>query len=140
MLQHQARLATGWPAMVLATTLLAGCATPQADPAAYDASLAPWRGASEELLRSQWGPPQAEGSSGTGRRLTYVTRSGGNPSGATVGISLGGIRLGGSGAVGGGVGVAAPISTGGATCTTHFQVEQGKVVSWTFEGPGCGAR
>lgn len=139
MLQHKARPTTGWLATVLATTLQAGCATPQADPAAYDASLAPWRGATEELLRSQWGPPYAEGSSGAGKRLTYITRSGGNPSGATVGISLGGIRLGGSGAVGGGVGVAAPISTGGATCTTHFQVEQGKVVSWTFDGPGCGA-
>lgn len=127
-----------WP---IAAALLAGCATPpEPDPAAYDASLAPWRGASEELLRSQWGPPVTEASSGAGKRLTYVTRSGGNPSGATIGISLGGIRLGGSGAVGGGVGVAAPISTGGATCTTHFQVEQGQVVSWTFEGPGCGAQ
>lgn len=126
---------------LLATLAAVGCAsTPEPDYAGYDASLAPWRGASEELLRSQWGPPQAESGSGDSRRVTYVTRSGRTPSGATIGLGIGGFRFGGSGSVGGGVGVSAPISTGGAVCTTHFQVEQGKVTSWTFEGPGCGAR
>lgn len=123
------------------TTLLAACAaTPTADPAAYEASLAPWRGATEGLLRSQWGPPSAEHEEGAGRRLTYVTRSGNQPTGATVGIGLGGFSFGGSGGVGGGVGVSAPLATGGALCTTHFLVERGVVQSWRFEGPGCGAR
>ncbi|MFZ5549675.1 MAG: hypothetical protein ACOZJX_13350 [Pseudomonadota bacterium] len=126
---------------LLAAAAAAGCAsTPEPDYAGYDASLAPWRGASEELLRSQWGPPSAETGSGGSRRLTYVTRSASQPTGATIGLGIGGFSFGGSGSVGGGVGVSAPISSSGAVCTTHFQVEQGKVMSWTFEGPGCGAR
>jgi hypothetical protein len=31
------------------------------------------------------------------------------------------------------VGQATPI-----TCTTRFLVEDGKVSTWTFDGPGCG--
>jgi hypothetical protein len=134
-------LRPAWWVGCAAAALGVGCAsTAEPDYRAYDASLGAWRGASEELLRSQWGPPQAESGAGASKRLTYVTRSGGQPTGATVGLSLGGFSFGGNSAVGGGVGVSAPVTTGGAACTTHFQIEQGKVASWTFEGPGCGAR
>jgi hypothetical protein len=131
----------GWWCLGAAAALAAGCAsTPEPDYRAYDASLSAWRGASEELLRSQWGPPQAESGTGANKRLTYVTQSGRNPTGATVGLSLGGFSFGGNSAVGGGVGVSAPVTTGGATCTTHFDIEQGKVTAWAFDGPGCGVR
>jgi hypothetical protein len=131
----------GWLGLAAAAVLAAGCASsPAPDYRAYDASLSAWRGATEELLRSQWGPPQAESGSGASKRLTYVTQGGRQPTGATVGLSLGGFSFGGNSAVGGGVGVSAPVTTGGATCTTHFDIEQGKVASWTFDGPGCGAR
>lgn len=121
---------------------LAGCASapPAGDARAYDESLAPWRGASEALLRSQWGPPQDDAAVGAGRQLTYVTYAPRQPAGATVGISLGGFGFGSRSAVGAGVGVSAPLTVQGPACTTRFLVEQGVVVSWTFDGAGCGAR
>ena len=60
----------------------------------------------------------------------------------TVSFSIGGFGFGGGGhtSVGGGVGVTAPVGQPTPiTCTTRFLVENGKVSTWTFEGPGCGA-
>ena len=58
-----------------------------------------------------------------------------------MGISLGGFGFGGGRmGFGGGVGVSTPIGGSAAQrlCTTRFLVEDGKVSSYTFDGPGCG--
>jgi hypothetical protein len=121
--------------------VVAACATPQSREAAYEQALGQWQGASEDSLRARWGKPFAEEPAGNAKWLTYVVSNGAVPP-PTVSFSIGGFGFGGGGhtAVGGGVGVTAPV--GQATpiiCTTRFLVENGKVSTWAFEGPGCGA-
>jgi hypothetical protein len=120
--------------------LAAGCAAPVSGPAGYEQALAPWQGASEEQLRSRWGTPVAEERIGAGTWLTYVVNNGVVP-GPTMSFSIGGFGFGGGRtSVGGGVGVTTPIGPATPlTCTTRFLVENGKVSTWTFDGPGCGA-
>jgi hypothetical protein len=121
-------------------TLVAGCAAPQSNRDAYEQALSQWQGAPEATLRARWGAPAAEQEAGHGKWLTYVVNSGAVPP-PTVAFSIGGFGFGGGRtSVGGAVGVAAPI--GQATpvaCTTRFLVEDGKVSTWTFDGPGCGS-
>jgi hypothetical protein len=120
---------------------IAGCASRESREAGYDRWLSPWQGASEESLRVRWGRPVSEEAEGSGKRLVYVY-SQPPGSGSTLGISIGGFGIGGGGhtAVGVGVGGTVPLSPGDPqTCTTYFHVEQGKVVSWSFEGAGCAA-
>jgi hypothetical protein len=133
-------------AIALGTALVmalaaAGCASRQSDAAAYEAWLAPWQGASEEALVARFGKPNSEEPAGpNAKHMTYlITRPPGSGSGATIGISIGCFGIGGGGrpAVGGGVGVTAPLTKGPDTCTTTFLVENGKVQSWVFEGGGC---
>ena len=110
--------------------------------AGYDRWLSPWQGASEESLRARWGRPVSEEPEGSGKRLVYVYSQPPGSGGSTLGISIGGFGIGGGGhsAVGVGVGGTVPLSpSGDQTCTTYFHVEQGKVVSWSFEGAGCAA-
>ena len=118
-----------------------GCANSPNREAAYESWLAPWQGASEESLIARWGKPTAEESAGASKHLSYVVIRSDRPTGSTLGISIGGFGIGGGGhtAVGGGVGVTAPLNAAPATCTTTFLVEGGKVVSWVFEGAGCEA-
>jgi len=119
---------------------VAGCATSESRSEAYEKALGQWQGASEQTLRARWGTPVAEEAAGHGKWLTYVVNSGVVPP-PTVGFSIGGFGFGGGRtSVGGGVGVAAPVGQATAvTCTTRFLVEDGKVSTWTFDGPGCGA-
>ncbi len=125
-------------AMALAT--LAGCAAPLSGSAAYEQALSQWQGAPEDTLRARWGTPVAEEQIGHGRWLTYVVHGGATPA-PTMSFSIGGIGFGGGRtSVGGGVGVSAPIGQATpVTCTTRFLVEDGKVSTWTFDGPGCGS-
>ena len=129
-------------AAVLALAVLAaGCAAPQSGSAAYEQALAQWQGAPEDTLRARWGTPVAEEQIGHGKWLTYVVHDGAVPA-STVSFSIGGFGFGGGGhtAVGGGVGVTAPVGQATpVTCTTRFLVEDGKVSTWTFDGPGCGS-
>ncbi|MEO5689731.1 MAG: hypothetical protein ABIR54_20425 [Burkholderiaceae bacterium] len=121
--------------------LVGGCATPESRGTAYEQALSPWQGASEDNLRARWGKPFAEEQIGSGKWLTYVVNSGAVPP-PTVSFSIGGFGFGGGGhtSVGGGVGVTAPVGQATpVTCTTRFLVENGKVSTWTFDGPGCGA-
>ncbi len=124
----------------LVAMLVAGCATPDARSAGYDQALAQWQGASEDTLRARWGKPAAEEPAGHGRWLTYVVYGGAAPPPA-VSFSIGGFGFGGGHtSVGGGVGVSAPVGQPTPiACTTRFLVEDGKVTSWNFDGPGCGA-
>jgi len=129
-------LASGaWCAVAIA----AGCAAPPSGRDAYEQALAQWQGASEEDLRARWGRPASEEQIDHGKWLTYVVTTGVAPA-PTVSFSIGGFGFGGGRTqVGGGVGVTAPV--GQATpiaCTTRFLVENGKVTTWTFDGPGCG--
>ncbi len=118
----------------------AGCATPDSASAAYEQALSQWQGAPEDTLRARWGKPVAEEQIGSGRWLTYVVNNGAVPP-PTMSLSIGGFGFGGGRtSVGGGVGVTTPI--GPATpvaCTTRFLIENGKVSTWTFDGPGCGS-
>lgn len=131
-------------ATALAAALLTGCATRQSRADAYEQALAQWQGASEELLVARWGKPRTDERIGTERWLTYVVdTAGARASGPTVGISIGGFGFGGGRVgLGGGVGVSTPIGGGSAPsrpCTTRFLIEGGKVSTWAFDGPGCGA-
>jgi len=124
-----------------AAVILGGCATSPSRGDSYEQALAQWQGASEELLLQRWGKPQSQEQAGSARWLTYVARNGSVPA-PTVGLSIGGFGFGGGGhsAVGVGVGAAVPVGAPTPiTCTTRFLVENGKVSTWTFDGPGCGA-
>jgi hypothetical protein len=131
---------TAAPTLLLLAALAGGCATPRTGGAAYEQALAQWQGAPEADLRARWGKPVAEEQIGAGKWLTYVVQDGAVPA-PTVSFSIGGFGFGGGHtAVGGGVGVAAPIGPATpVTCTTRFLVENGKVSTWTFDGSGCGA-
>jgi hypothetical protein len=137
--------ATPWPLSLLLATLsllAAGCASRESREAGYDRWLSPWQGATEESLRARWGRPVSEEPEGSGKRLVYVYSQPPGSGGSSLGISIGGFGIGGGGhsAVGVGVGGTVPISPSGPqSCTTYFHVEQGKVVSWSFEGAGCAA-
>ena len=122
------------------TSLAAGCASQQSGREAYDQALAQWQGAPEETLRARWGKPVAEEQIDHGKWLTYFVSSGTAPA-PTMSFSIGGFGFGGGHtAVGGGVGVTAPIGQPTTVgCTTRFLVENGKVTTWNYEGPGCGA-
>ena len=119
---------------------LAGCAAPLSGSAAYEQALSQWQGAPEDTLRARWGTPAAEEQIGHGKWLTYVVNSGVAPA-PTMSLSIGGFGFGGGRtSVGGGVGVTTPIGQASpVTCTTRFLVEDGKVSTWTFDGPGCGS-
>ena len=119
--------------------LVPGCATQESKDAAYDRALAPWQGVSEETLRARWGQPTGVDDTGNGRWLTYIVDApGGDSPRFTIGI--GGFGMGSH--VGAGGGVVAPVGNAGGhaqRCTTRFLIEDGKVSSWTYDGPGCGA-
>ena len=126
----------------LASALVAaagGCATPDSGAAAYEQALSQWQGAPEDTLRARWGKPVAEEQVGAARWLTYVVSNGAVPP-PSVSFSIGGFGFGGGRtSVGGGVGVSTPVGPATAvTCTTRFLVENGKVSTWAFDGPGCG--
>jgi hypothetical protein len=126
--------------LLAAAALGAGCAGPRPDGAAYEQAPSQWQGASEDTLRARWGKPALEEQIGQGRWLTYVVSNGAAPA-PSMSLSIGGFGFGGGGrtSVGGGVGVTTPVGQPTpATCTTRFLVENGKVSTWTFDGPGCG--
>ena len=119
---------------------IAGCATPESRNEAYEKALGQWQGAPEQTLRARWGTPVSEEAAGHGRWLTYVVNNGAVPP-PTMSFSIGGFGFGGGRtSVGGGVGVSAPVGQGTAlSCTTRFLIEDGKVSTWNFDGPGCGS-
>ena len=118
----------------------AGCAAPQSGRDAYEQALAQWQGASEDTLRARWGRPYSEEQIDHGKWLTYVVSSGVAPA-PTVSFSIGGFGFGGGRTqVGGGVGDTTPVGQPTPiACTTRFLVENGRVTTWNFEGPGCGS-
>jgi hypothetical protein len=129
-------------ALLSVGALETGCATAESRNNSYEQALGQWQGASEDQLVARWGKPMSEQptGTGTGKWLTYVVNNGVVP-GPTVGFSIGGFGFGG-GHSGVGLGAGAAVPVGNATalvCTTRFLVENGRVSTWNFDGPGCGA-
>ena len=126
------------PAALLAT----GCVSKASMDATYEASLQRWKGASQADLEATWGKPTLVALGADGLVLTWVVRNDslqdrtGNVAAGTVVVThtAGGGASVGTVVPGAMVPTAVPI-----TCATHFSMKDGRVVSWKFEGLGCGA-
>jgi hypothetical protein len=123
-------------ALALAALSLAGCASRATMDARYDASLQHWKGATRAELLARWGKPMLETIVGGDPVLTWVVHNdfenrgelpvysaSPSPTAPLSHVTVSGMTS-----------VAVPI-----TCTTHFVLKNDRVVSWTFEGLGCGA-
>jgi hypothetical protein len=118
--------------LALLALSLAGCASRATMDARYDASLQRWKGATRAELAASWGKPLLDTAFAGVETLTYVVRDdivdpatlptySNNAAGApTVGVATGA--------------PAVPMR-----CTTRFELRNGVVTSWTFEGLSCGA-
>jgi len=113
--------------------LLAACATAQD----VDKAKSSWQGATyEEVLRA-WGAPARSTTTSDGRYwYTWETASVQQPS-SSVGISLGGMRIGGGGATGVGVGMGVPVGSPPAPerCERTLIFQNGVVVDQSWQGP-----
>jgi hypothetical protein len=119
--------------MVALAALLAACATAQD----VDKAKNSWQGATyEEVLRA-WGAPSASTQTADGRYwYTWITQSSAQPS-SSVGISLGGVRIGGGSATGVGVGMGVPVGSPPPpeSCQRTLIFESGLVVDQSWQGP-----
>ncbi|HYP31937.1 MAG TPA: hypothetical protein VES00_08720 [Burkholderiaceae bacterium] len=116
----------------IAVSMLAGCASRAAMDARHEQSLQRWKGATRAELLAAWGKPLlAKDADGT-ETLTYVTSDDirtpqpmATYSAPTTGAPI----------------VSMPIMapTVPMRCTTRFQLRDGVVTGWTFEGLACGA-
>ena len=118
--------------MVLAA-LLAACAT------AHDVDVAKnsWMGATYEDVLRVWGAPARSTNTADGRYwYTWETVSAVQP-GSSVGFSIGGMRMGGSGAAGVGVGTSVPVGSPPApeSCQRTLIFQNGVVVDQSWQGP-----
>ena len=122
----------------------AGCASKASMDAQYDASLQRWHGATRAELEASWGKPMLAQLGADASVLTWIVRNdlddrdvrGSAPAVVVTHASTGGGGSLGTAVVGQGslAPAAVPI-----TCTTRFTLKDGRVVSWTFDGLGCGA-
>ena len=113
--------------------LLAACAT------AHDVDLAKnsWQGATYEDVLRVWGAPAASTQTNDGRYwYTWITQGSAQPS-SSVGFSIGGMRMGGGGATGVGVGTSMPIGSPPPpeSCQRTLIFENGVVVDQSWQGP-----
>jgi len=119
--------------IVVALAALAACATAQD----VDKAKNSWQGATyEEVLRT-WGAPARSTQTNDGRYwYTWETVSVAQP-GSSVGFSIGGVRLGGGGATGVGVGTSVPVGSPPApeSCQRTLIFENGRVVDQAWQGP-----
>ena len=128
---------------MLVALAASGCASKADMDARYEASLQRWRGATRADLEAAWGKPRLALATPEGDVLTWVVRTdiddrdarGGAPSVVVTRPPNGSGGL-----------TTTSVSTGSMapaqvpiTCTTHFTLKDGRVVSWKFEGLGCGA-
>jgi opacity protein-like surface antigen len=120
--------------VVALAALLAACATAQD----VEQAKASWQGiAYEDVLRA-WGAPARSTKTTDGRDWhTWVTESYAQ-SGSSVGIGLGGFRIGGGGGgVGVGVGGSMPVGDPSppARCERTFVFDNGRVIEQYWAGP-----
>lgn len=121
--RHITRAASALAALLA----VAGCASADMS-ARYEQSLQRWKGATRAELVAQWGPP----AQATDTTLTWVVHHdfenrGVMPMRTSAGIGAPILQS------------ASMTSTTPILCTTHFLLRDGAVVSWTFDGLGCGA-
>jgi hypothetical protein len=126
-----------FPRLLASACVLAGCASHGSMDAAYEQSLAPWKGAPRARLVAQWGTPNLEQRVASGDTvLVYVVHhelesrmqpptyavigSGGRTTTVVTPATN--------------IAPAMPV-----TCTTHFVLKDDVVASWSFEGLACGA-
>ena len=103
-----------------AALALGACATS----ASYDTALQPWKGAQEAELLRGWGAPTRSHEAGGRRFVVYESRRsvhvpGTAPSGTMAGSPAMDIQL---------------------SCTTTFELQDLRVVSWSYQGNDCTAR
>ncbi|MBV9189652.1 MAG: hypothetical protein JO292_00655 [Betaproteobacteria bacterium] len=119
-------------AMALAV-FLAACATAQD----VENAKSSWMGASYEDVLRAWGAPARSTNTADGRYwYTWETVSAVQP-GSSVGFSLGGVRLGGGGATGVGVGTSVPVGSPPPpeSCQRTLIFQNGVVVDQSWQGP-----
>lgn len=119
--------------MVALAALLAACATAQD----VDRAKNSWQGATYEDVLRVWGAPARSTNTSDGRYwYTWETASVVQPS-SSVGISLGGMRIGGGGATGVGVGMGVPVGSPPAPerCERTLIFLNGVVVDQSWQGP-----
>ena len=112
---------------------MAACAT------AHDVDLAKtsWQGATYEDVLRAWGAPARSTNTADGRYwYTWETVSAVQP-GSSVGFSIGGMRIGGGGATGVGVGTSVPVGSPPApeSCQRTLIFQNGVVVDQSWQGP-----
>lgn len=100
--------------------------------AAYDHDLAHWQGATRAQLLADWGEPMLERPDGPGTALVFVGRADmpARPSTPVVVQTPAGPAV---------VTQTTHAPRVPADCTTTFLLRDDRVVSWRFEGVGCGA-
>jgi hypothetical protein len=127
-------------ALALACAVAAsGCASKADMDARYEASLQRWRGATLADLEAAWGQPRLAQGAADGQVLTWVVRvDADDVHGAAPDIAVTHTSNGGVTSTPLGMGALAPAQVP-ITCTTHFTIRDARVVSWKFEGLGCGA-
>jgi hypothetical protein len=125
-------LRTGVP-IVIVVVLLASCATAQDVDRAKDS----WQGATYEDVLRAWGAPVSSTTTTDGRYwYTWVTQSTVQPQ-SSVGVGLGGFRIGGGGGTGVGVGVGMPVGSPQAPerCERTLVFSGGYVTEQHWNGP-----
>jgi len=119
--------------IVVLAALIAACATTKD----VDEAQASWAGASLEDVMKAWGAPARSTKTPDGREWnTWVTES--YPQGgSSVGVGLGGMRVGGGGGVGVGVGMGVPIGAPPPPerCERTLIFTDGKVAEQHWHGP-----
>lgn len=121
------------------TLTIIGCATT----GGYEKILNSWLGDTESHLVSSWGPPQSIYLSPDGSRiLTYVSQRTAVIPGYTApttthvtGQNVGNMFSGTATTYN----YSTPPTAVQMTCQTHFTVQDGKIVSWSYRGNACRA-
>ena len=118
--------------LAVAITALAGCASQATMAARYDQSLQRWKGATRADLVAAWGKPLQARTEGGVETLMWTS----NDDMATHQAQPVPTTL-----PSGAISVNMPTSAAVVPmrCTTHFQLQDGVVTGWRFEGLACGA-
>lgn len=106
--------------ILAAAIVVASCATT----GGYESTLQPWAGAQEVELIRAWGTPASSYEAGGRKFIVYESRRQFHLPGSS-----------GAGLAGGSPGMDVELS-----CTTTFELENSKVVSWSYRGNGCTQR
>jgi len=119
-------------ALAVAIAALAGCASQATMTARYGQSLQRWKDATRADLAAAWGRPLQARTAGDAETLTWTFNDDqANHQAQPIPSTLP------SGAISVNMPTAAPVVP--VRCTTRFQLRDGIVASWNFDGLACGA-